>query len=64
MNPDGIDANYFYAELLFDDGQYAEAVKYLEKARRAPPRPGRESADAGRQQEISALLTRARAKAG
>jgi tetratricopeptide (TPR) repeat protein len=61
LNPDGIDPNYFYAELLFDDGQYAEAVKYLEKARRAPPRPGRETADAGRQQEVQALLAKARA---
>lgn len=64
LNPDGIDSNYFYAEFLFDEGDYAEALKHLEKARKAAPRPGRESADAGRRQEIQALLARVKAELG
>jgi tetratricopeptide (TPR) repeat protein len=58
MNPDGIDANYFYAELLYDDGEYAKAKTHLEKALKAPPRPSRESADKGRRQEIEALMAK------
>lgn len=58
LNPAGIDPNYFYGEFLYDEGDYAEARKYLEKAMQAPPRPNRQSADAGRQQEIQALLAK------
>lgn len=61
-NPTGIDANYFYADYLFRQGQYAGAVKALEKSLAAPARPGREIADHGRRAEAQALLTRARQK--
>lgn len=60
--PDGIDANYFYGDFLLDQGKPAEAVAVLEHALAAPPRPGRESADAGRRQEIEQALERARRK--
>jgi tetratricopeptide (TPR) repeat protein len=60
--PNDIDANYFYAEYEYDEGHQAEAVRYLERARAAPPRPGRELADRGRQGEIAALLAKAGAK--
>ncbi len=56
INPDGIDPNYFYAELLIDEGQYAQAAEHLQRSVSAPPRPGREDADAGRRQEASRLL--------
>lgn len=58
LNPDGIDPNYFYGDLLLDMGKNAEAEKYLRKALMAPPRPGREDADAGRIEEINAALAR------
>ncbi|MBL8200871.1 MAG: hypothetical protein JNK40_07855 [Chromatiales bacterium] len=58
INPDGIDPNYFYGELLFDDDDYAGARKYLEKALQAAPRPNRLSADEGRRKEIRALLAK------
>jgi len=58
INPDGMDPNYFYAELLFDDDDYAGAKKHLEKALRAPPRPARLSADEGRKREVRALLAK------
>jgi tetratricopeptide (TPR) repeat protein len=56
INPDGIDANYFYADYLIYRNRKPEAVPYLEKALKAPPRPGRDVADAGRKQEARALL--------
>ncbi|HCU66900.1 MAG TPA: hypothetical protein DF774_14180 [Rheinheimera sp.] len=58
INPQGIDPNYFYAELLADKRDYSKAMRYLEQAKQAPKRPGRESADAGRQQEIAALMAK------
>lgn len=60
--PDGIDANYFYGDFLYQQERYAEAVKVLEHAAQAPPRPGRETADAGRQSEIATLLQKVRAE--
>jgi tetratricopeptide (TPR) repeat protein len=60
INPDGIDANYFYAQFLCDEGQCTQALPYLQKAARAAPRPGRELADAGRQREISELMNKAK----
>ena len=58
INPDGIDANYFYGEFLYDDDDYAGARQHLEKALKAAPRPGRQSADEGRRKEIRALLAK------
>ncbi len=62
LNPDGIDSNYFFGEFLYDSGEYAQALKFLEKAAVAPARPNRELADSGRKQEISALIDKARQK--
>jgi tetratricopeptide (TPR) repeat protein len=56
INPDGVDANYFYADYLIYRNRKPEAIPYLEKALKAPPRPGRDVADAGRKQEARALL--------
>lgn len=57
-NPDGIDSNYFYGDYLLQQKQYAPALAALEKALKAPARPGRESADAGRKQEIEAAIAK------
>lgn len=62
QNPQGIDPNYFYAEFLAGKRDWATALRYLEIAKAAPARPGRESADAGRQQEIAALLAKVQKK--
>lgn len=56
INPDGIDPNYFYGDYLARAKRFAEAKAVLEKALQAPPRPNRQSADAGRKQEIQTLL--------
>ncbi|MFU8894866.1 MAG: TRAP transporter TatT component family protein [Gammaproteobacteria bacterium] len=56
INPQGIDANFFYGEYLVEHDRVAEGRSHLERALAAPPRPGRELADAGRRREIQALL--------
>lgn len=56
VNPDGIDANYFYADFLYEDGRKLEAIEYFKKAQQATPRPDRPLADKGRQQEIQGKL--------
>jgi len=52
INPTGIDPNYFYADFLSEQGEYAKAMEYYKKALAAPARAGREDADAGRKQDI------------
>lgn len=64
INPEGIDPNFFYGEYLYEEGDYARALRFLEKALAAPPRPGRELADQGRREEISALIVKVREKLG
>ncbi|MDB5972552.1 MAG: hypothetical protein JWQ90_5002 [Hydrocarboniphaga sp.] len=56
INPDGIDPNYFYGDLLLEQKNAVEAERYLNKALAAAPRPGREDADAGRRAEITQAL--------
>ncbi len=62
LNPQGIDPNYFYAEFLFEKRDYSDAMRYLEIAKLAPARAGREDADAGRQQDIALLNSRLQKK--
>jgi tetratricopeptide (TPR) repeat protein len=62
MNPKGIDAHYFYADYLAGTGDYSTAVEHLQQALLAPPRPGREDADAGRHKDVQALLDDIRSK--
>ena len=56
IDPDGIDAYYFYADFLRDQKNWAGARTAFQKALAAPARPGREVADAGRRQEAQAKL--------
>lgn len=62
INPNGIDPNYFYGDLLAEQGDYAKAAEHLKRAVDAPARPGREDADAGRRQEANNLLQSVRQK--
>ncbi len=62
INPQGIDPNYFYAEFLYENRDYQDAMRYLELAKKAPARVGREDADAGRQQDIAVLEARLQKK--
>ena len=56
INPDGIDANYFFGDFLAQQNESQRARVYLEKVLAAPSRPGREVADAGRRAEAELLL--------
>jgi tetratricopeptide (TPR) repeat protein len=64
MNPNGIDSLYFWGDHLYRQKHYAEAKAALQKALAAPPRPGRETADAGRRKEIESLLVDVNKKLG
>ncbi len=56
VDPNGIDANYFYADFLRDQKDWAGAKTAYQRALAAPARPGREVADAGRRHEAEARL--------
>ncbi len=56
INPDGIDPNYFYGELLIAQGDRDTGKARLERALAAAPRPGRDDADSGRRAEIRTAL--------
>lgn len=56
ISPDDIDANFFYADFLLDQGEPERARVYLEKALEAPARPNRPLADEGRRHEIQLRL--------
>ncbi|MDO7635607.1 MAG: hypothetical protein MUQ60_06815 [Porticoccaceae bacterium] len=60
-NPTGIDNNFFYANFLADEKDYEKAEEYYLRAQAAPPRPGRDIADKGRQAEIDLALKAVRA---
>ncbi|KHK93729.1 hypothetical protein LK12_04480 [Novosphingobium malaysiense] len=59
LDPDGLDANYFYGDYLLDQGDKAGARTHLQKALRAPRDPNRPVWDAGRRREVRALLAKA-----
>lgn len=62
VNPQGIDANYFYAEFLAEVGQPDAALAHLDKVLAAEARPGRTIADTGRKQEARELMARLRGR--
>jgi len=62
INPDGIDSNYFYADFLYNERKYKDALKYLERAKQAKQRPDRPIADEGRRKEIEILLKKLKKK--
>ncbi|WP_404407390.1 hypothetical protein LG272_06425 [Pseudidiomarina marina] len=64
INPTGIDPNYFYADYLYEQGNYTQAQQVAERALQAPPRPQRALADAQRRMEIEALLKKIAKKVG
>jgi Tfp pilus assembly protein PilF len=64
LDPAGIDQNYFYADYLYEQGDYRDALQYAERAAHAPPRPTRASADRGRHQEVDALAEKIKRKLG
>ena len=60
INPDDIDANFFYGDFLKKLGKLKQAEAMYLKALNAPARPGRTIADAGRRKETKERLEKVR----
>lgn len=58
LDPNGLDANYFWGDFLSDQGDKAGARAALLKALRAPHDPNRPVWDSGRRKEVQTLLTK------
>jgi tetratricopeptide (TPR) repeat protein len=58
QDPDGLDANFFYADYLLSKGDKANARAYLVKALKAASDPDRPVWDAGRRAEARDMLSR------
>ena len=58
LDPDGLDANYFYGDFLFEQGRYVRARAVLEHGLKAPVDPQRPIWDKGRRLEIRALIAK------
>lgn len=58
MDPDGLDANYFYGDFLIEQGEYAKAKTVLTHALAAPANPDRPVWDKGRRGEVEELLAK------
>ena len=55
--PNGLDANYFYGDFLYRNGEQAEAVKVLEHALTSPELSNRPMWDRSRRAEIRKILS-------
>lgn len=58
QDPRGLDNNFFYADFLAQEGDKANARRYLERALQAPVNKDRPVWDAGRRAEVRALLAK------
>ena len=58
LDPNGLDANYFYGDFLADQGDKAGARSFLQKALKAPHDASRPAWDTGRRAEVRALLAK------
>jgi len=56
--PNGLDANYFYGDFLYEQHEYAAAEKVLRHALTLPPHPERPLWDKSRRLVIQELLTK------
>jgi tetratricopeptide (TPR) repeat protein len=56
--PNGLDANYFYVDFLYEQKEYPEAVKVLKRALTLPSHPDRPIWDRSRRLVIQELLAK------
>lgn len=54
--PDGLDTNYFYADFLMGQGEFRQAIPYLEKADKAPIRAQSRLSDLKLKEELKYRL--------
>ena len=59
LAPNGMDANYFYADFLMSQHEYAAAYKYLKHALSLPPQKDRPLWDKNRRAVIKELMAKA-----
>jgi Tfp pilus assembly protein PilF len=59
LAPNGMDANYFYADFLMSQHEYAAAYKVLKHALALPPQPDRPLWDKNRRAVIKELMAKA-----
>ena len=64
VDPDGLDANYLYAELLIEEERFGEARDILIKASSIEARPDHQRADRGCRKQAQALLRKVEARLG
>lgn len=64
QDPDGLDSNYFYGDFLYNQGDYAGAKVYFERALRAPVNPQRPVWYAGRRNDVRAELAKVQRRLG
>lgn len=62
ISPNGLDANFFYGDFLYRQGEYDRAETMLLRALKAPADPSRPVWDAGRRAEVRALLAKTKEK--
>ncbi|AOS95878.1 hypothetical protein AUP74_00407 [Microbulbifer aggregans] len=62
LGEDDIDANYFYADYLFQSKDYARALQYVQRAENAPRDMARPVASEGRLGEIKSLKAKIEGK--
>lgn len=60
LDPAGLDANYFMADYMLDQGNKLAARGFLQRAQQAPRDPARPIWDAGRRREVQALMAQTR----
>ena len=63
-SPNGLDANYFYGDFLFQQGEYVEAGHVLRRALTLPAHPDRPIWDKSRRLVIQELLAKIQKQAG
>lgn len=56
--PNGLDANYFYGDFLYEQQEYPEAIKVLKRALTLPGHPDRPVWDRSRRQVMQELLAK------
>jgi len=62
LNPSGMDPNYFYADFLYEEGEYKKALNHLNLALNAPKRESRALADSRRLEEAERLMKKIKAE--
>ena len=62
LYPDALDTNFYYGDFLLEQGEFTKAMIYLEKAEKAPVRPGSQLSDLKLKEELKQSLKDAREK--